>query len=78
MRMIIATLLPTLMLTLSIGTGPSHAQNYPWCAYKGEGGTNCGFVSYEQCRAGGKAWCDRNPMYQPPAEPAQRRRAYRR
>ena len=34
---------------------PAHAQNYPWCAiYSGGavgGGTNCGFVSYEQCMA---------------------------
>jgi len=34
---------------------PARAQNYPWCAiYSGGaagGGTNCGFVSYEQCRA---------------------------
>jgi hypothetical protein len=31
----------------------AHAQNYPWCAIYSEGaaggGTNCGFVSYEQC-----------------------------
>jgi hypothetical protein len=71
-------LLPTVIMALAIATGPARAQNYPWCAYKGEGGTNCGFVSYEQCRAGGKAWCDRNPMYQPPAEPAQRRRTHAR
>jgi hypothetical protein len=34
---------------------PVHAQNYQWCAiYSGGaagGGTNCGFVSYEQCMA---------------------------
>src|SRR5215204_1308281 len=55
-----------MIAALLIDTRPVAAQNYPWCAYKGEGGTNCGFVSYEQCREGGR-WCDRNPMYRPPA-----------
>jgi hypothetical protein len=58
---------------LLIDMRPVHAQNYPWCAYKGEGGTNCGFVSYEQCREGSRAWCDRNPLYRPPTEEPRRR-----
>ena len=36
---------------IGIGTR-AEAQNYPWCAYysgRGGGGTNCGFISFEQC-----------------------------
>jgi hypothetical protein len=46
---------------LSIHGGPVNAQNYPWCAPRGES-INCGFVSYEQCMAASR-WCDRNPLY---------------
>ena len=47
-----------LVLLLVIGVGlistgnRAKAQNYPWCAiYSGKagGGTNCGFISFEQC-----------------------------
>jgi Protein of unknown function (DUF3551) len=62
----------TVIATLSIHAGPATAQNYPWCAQRGES-TNCGFVSYEQCRMS-SSWCDRNPMYQPPTEQRSRRR----
>jgi len=51
---------------------PAHAQNYPWCAiYSGGavgGGTNCGFVSYEQCMATARglgSFCYRNTQYVP-------------
>jgi hypothetical protein len=53
--------------TLLMRASPVHAQNYPWCAYVMEGSMNCGFVSYEQCRAT-SGWCERNFMYRPPAE----------
>jgi Protein of unknown function (DUF3551) len=46
------------------------AQNYPWCAYYGSGGTNCGFVAFEQCLAtvsGIGGFCDRNTQYVPGA-----------
>lgn len=56
------------------------AQNYPWCAlYNGGGvggGTNCGFVSYEQCMAtanGLGKFCVRNTQYVPPPGPHSRR-----
>ncbi|MFL5092455.1 MAG: DUF3551 domain-containing protein [Xanthobacteraceae bacterium] len=76
MPTMIPAVVATIIAALLIDTRPVAAQNYPWCAYKGEGGTNCGFVSYEQCREGGR-WCDRNPMYRPPAmEPGLRRRAH--
>lgn len=53
------------------------AQNYPWCANYGspfgDGGTNCGFTTREQCLAtvsgiGGS--CDRNTQYVPPPGPS--------
>ena len=54
---------------------------YPWCAQKSRGGRNCGFVSFEQCRASvsGTGFCVENPFYQRTAEPvrlAPRRIAY--
>jgi hypothetical protein len=59
---------------------PATAQNYPWCAlYNGGGvggGTNCGFVSYEQCMAtasGLGKFCVRNTQYVPPPGPHPRR-----
>jgi hypothetical protein len=61
---------------------PAQAQNYPWCAYYGMGedggGTNCGFVSFEQCMAtlsGMGGFCNRNTQYQPPAGPVRQRHA---
>jgi hypothetical protein len=62
------------------------AQNYPWCANygspAGDGGTNCGFTTFQQCLAtvsgiGGS--CNRNTQYVPPAGSAapHRRRHYR-
>ena len=58
------------------------AQNYPWCAYYddgGVGGTNCGFVSFEQCMTtvrGIGGFCNVNTQYQPPlvSHPANRPR----
>jgi len=54
---------------------------YPWCAQKSRGGRNCGFVSFEQCRASvsGTGFCVENPFYQRTAEPvrlAPRRMSY--
>jgi hypothetical protein len=58
-----------------IGTR-AEAQNYPWCAIYGEGavggGTNCGFISFEQCMAtasGLGSFCYRNTQYVPPPGP---------
>ena len=44
------------ILGISVGvviTGKRvEAQNYPWCAqYSGDGGTNCGFTTFQQCLA---------------------------
>jgi Protein of unknown function (DUF3551) len=51
---------------------------YPWCANysggaDGGGGSNCGFISYEQCKEtiwGMGGFCDPNPFYKgPPPRP---------
>src|SRR5262245_63688459 len=59
----------------------ANAQNDPWCAiYSGGavgGGTNCGFVSFEQCMAtasGLGSFCYRNTQYVPPPGPHSQRR----
>jgi hypothetical protein len=54
------------------GVGSAAAQNYPWCAQYGtrDSFTNCGFVTFEQCRAavfGNGGTCQRNPMFNPRA-----------
>ena len=72
MRRASAALFAMAIAMLLIDVGPTDAQNYPWCAQRADGATNCGFVSYEQCRLAG-SWCNRNPMYQPPAEEPRRR-----
>ena len=55
---------------------PAEAQSYPWCAYYNSdgGATNCGFATFEQCRAtisGIGGLCGPNPQYQ--GSPATRR-----
>ena len=56
---------------VAAGVGsPAKAMNYPWCANYGGGGTNCGFVSFEQCLttiSGNGGFCDRNTQYIPGA-----------
>ncbi len=50
---------------------PAAAVEYPWCAQyggSGNGGRNCGFSTYSQCRAtvsGIGGFCERNQFYQP-------------
>ena len=60
---------------LSMGTR-AEAQNYPWCAYYSGGddggGTNCGFITFEQCMATARGLgsnCQPNTQYVPPPEP---------
>ena len=76
MRTTTTAILGIAIVTLSAQAGPVNAQNYPWCAQRGES-TNCGFVSYEQCMASSR-WCNRNPLYQPPTEQPRSRGAARR
>ncbi len=66
-----------LLATTAIGAS-AQAQNYPWCAYYGNGneGTNCGFVSFAQCMAdvsGIGGYCEPNNMYHAPAGPHKHR-----
>ena len=48
-------------ITLLIRVEPVNAQNYPWCQQRGDGTTNCGFVTYEQCLKQGSL-CYRTPL----------------
>jgi len=64
-----------LVLTISIlAPQPSRAEVlYPWCAQYARDGRNCGFSTYEQCRAtvsGTGGYCLENPLYRPGAEGA--------
>jgi hypothetical protein len=51
------------MLFLMIATTPSAQAEGSWCAnYSGNGGTNCGFYSFQQCMAavsGAGGFCSR-------------------
>jgi hypothetical protein len=77
MRIIFA--LRVLGLAVS-ASAPASAEVYPWCAhYAGRiGGTNCGFVSFDQCQAalsGNGGYCGNNPFYTAAAAaPTHRRR----
>jgi hypothetical protein len=56
------------MLAATATIDTASAQNYPWCALYGNshGGTNCGFVSLQQCRAaifGNGGDCQPNPLF---------------
>ncbi len=70
----------TLVMPFALAA-PAHADiQYPWCAqYSGrDGGRNCGFSTFEQCRAtvsGIGGFCERNSFFTGPAErPAKRAR----
>jgi hypothetical protein len=60
----------------------AEAQNYPWCAiYDKLGGTNCGFVTFEQCMETARglgSLCQPNTQYVPPPGPRPLSRVYRR
>jgi uncharacterized protein DUF3551 len=69
----------TLVIATFPPATPAAATEYPWCAeYSLPGGAiNCGFVSYQQCRAtvfGVGGTCRPNLFYAgPPAPPPGRR-----
>jgi len=73
-------------LALLTSAGVVHAG--PWCAVEqsgaGDGATNCGFVTWEQCMGtavANRGYCTRNPAEPPRAwrgEPRPRKKAYRR
>jgi hypothetical protein len=59
-----------ILIVSAAGGRPAVAQNYPWCADYASGGTNCGFVTFQQCLAtlsGMGGFCNRNTQYVPGA-----------
>jgi hypothetical protein len=69
-------------VTLCVSAPPAAAMViYPWCAFYGRLGENCGFTTYQQCRAtisGIGGYCAANPWYNgnpsPTGSPPQIRR----
>ena len=56
------------LLLATLASDRAAAAEYPWCAYYGDdhGGINCGFTSWQQCRAtisGNGGDCQPNPFY---------------
>ena len=69
-------------ISLSFVASSATADPYKWCAaYGTPGGTNCGFVTIEQCRAtisGMGGFCEPNQFYTGPEFiPAGRRKPQR-
>jgi len=69
-----AILIPLTLLAMPVLPADAYElpyDPYPWCAmYSGDGGggTNCGFLTLEQCRAtvsGVGGSCTRNQFYNP-------------
>ena len=77
--------LSALVGTALLGSTPAFSMPYdpyPWCAVyggRGGGGTNCGFLTIEQCRAtvrGIGGFCAPNQFYNPrPAARARKKQA---
>jgi uncharacterized protein DUF3551 len=73
MRAIVSVFVLALTAMLA-GAGQGHAEiSYPWCAQYGggmeSGGRNCGFWTYDQCKAavsGAGGYCEVNAMYRGP------------
>jgi hypothetical protein len=68
-------------ISLSFITSSATADPYKWCAaYGTPGGTNCGFLTIEQCRAtlsGNGGFCEPNQFYTgPETAPASRKRKH--
>ena len=68
--LIIAALAALAILTTLPPSGVRAETLYPWCAHYGggwsSGGINCGFVTYDQCKAaisGAGGWCEANSFY---------------
>lgn len=60
----IALVILTLLIGILAGDTASAEIVYPWCKTPPDGGTNCGFTSLEQCRAGGSGlYCAQNPRF---------------
>ena len=81
-KIVIGLALVGFAISLSSVASSATADPYPWCAnYGTPGGTNCGFVTIEQCRAtisGMGGWCEPNQFYTGPENlSAGRKRKYR-
>ena len=83
MRFVLLAL--SVIVATTVFNTQTKAQNYPWCAiYSGgavSGGTNCGFISFEQCMEtarGMGSFCYRNTQYVPPPGPHPATRVRRR
>ena len=79
----LATLLFAVLAAPTLFAPPSALDPYPWCAiYSGDGsgGTNCGFLTIQQCRdtvSGIGGFCAPNQFYNPkPAARARKRQVY--
>ncbi|MFL5101045.1 MAG: DUF3551 domain-containing protein [Xanthobacteraceae bacterium] len=75
---------PAIAVLLMLTTAPPSVAEviYPWCAQYGTrgGARNCGFTTWEQCRAaisGMGGYCIENPFYQRRADPPARYRSRR-
>ena len=75
-----------LLMLCALSTGPAAADPYRWCAQysaDSDGGTNCYFVTLDQCRAaisGNGGFCTPNTFYSGSAAtdaPRRRNRATR-
>jgi hypothetical protein len=64
--------LPALAALAAFAPTPSHADPYRWCAVyggRGGGGSNCGFITWDQCMAtvsGIGGFCEPNQFYTGP------------
>jgi hypothetical protein len=62
----ILTTLAITIFALLVGAQASKAEiTYPWCGQYARDGRNCGFSTYDQCRAaisGNGGYCIENPM----------------
>jgi len=80
MRIALAVVLGAIALSASVSaaTAQTKYDPYPWCAEYGAGrggdvGTNCYFMTLDQCRAaisGNGGFCRRNTFYTGPVETA--------
>jgi hypothetical protein len=69
-RTVLATIALSALAAPMIAGSAAQADPYKWCAVysgrSGGGGTNCGFVTYQQCMAtvsGAGGYCQPNPRY---------------
>jgi Protein of unknown function (DUF3551) len=61
--------------SMFVAVGTAFADPYKWCAVESGGGTNCGFVTIEQCRAtisGSGGSCEPKQVIPPNLSPAAR------